>query len=291
MDAAMALTEHLARWLGESRSTPYSPSAFHRRLHRLARKHGLGRNEILLDSRAVAVWITRMYLEMAAVTYARLFEPAPLPDLKLVDDFQSLVESAPPPTEEFHQSRIDSPSACRRALEVHKRLDGRGEVLMIGDDDGTALALSLLGEYRLVSLDLDQRGLDWLKAAQPSVEVVRADVSRLPDGLASRFDAVVTDPVRDTFGLVFLRAARACLKPGGRLFLADHPDWNPKHRRFLRKLDDWGFVLQDVYENWHAYPAGLPSEECGDDEEMKWFCELSHMISLWSHLFVLQAPF
>ncbi len=290
MDAAMALTEHLARWLGESRSTPYSPSAFRRRLYGLARQHGLARNEILLDSKAVAVWITRMYLEMAAITYDRIFVPAPLPEKKLVDDFQKLVESAPPPTEEFHQSRIDSPSACRRALEIHGWLGGRGEVLMIGDDDGTALALSLLGDYRLVSLDLDQRVLDWLKAAQPSVEMVRADVSCMPEDLEGRFDAVVTDPVRDTFGLVFLRAARSSLKPGGCFFLADHPDWNPKHRRFLRKLDEWGFVMLDCYKNWHAYPAGLPSEECGDDEEMEWFCRLSHMISLWSHLFVLQAP-
>lgn len=285
-----SLSLHLAKWLGVERTRPYSLNRFKRILKRIAREHGIHRNELLLDQDSLAIWLVRLYLQMTGITYERLCTPAPEPNSDHLAAFEKLITQAPTPTEEFHQSRIDSRSACRRAHAVHKRLGGKGNVLFLGDDDGCSLALSCLGDYRITALDIDQRILDWLKLSVPEIELHCADIRQIPDVLRGAFDAVVTDPVRDTFGLHFLEAARDTLEPGGWLFLADHPDWNPKSRYFLAKLSRWGFESEELLENWHAYSATLPFTDEEKDSDMEWFVELSHQIQLWSHLYILRSP-
>lgn len=288
------LSELIGEALGEKPRTPYSRPEFEERVKSFLTAHGCyERPGRVRTEEELHRWVLRYALLMAQVTYLRLGQPAPAPPPDLVNRFEESLPQAPEESETYSQGRIDPASSCRRAMEVHRSLGGEGPILFLGDDDGTSVALALLGVANVWAVDIDPRVLDWLRGSGLPLSLQKVDLRYLPDSLLGRFQAVVTDPVRDGFlGGLFLRAAQKCLRPGGLLFWADHPDWNPGYPRVQRWTERLELEPIRVLENWHSYRGAYRDDSTAEffGLDPDWLRRLAGEVRLWSHLHVLRRP-
>lgn len=209
------------------------------------------------DARELLWWLLRM----AASTYRHVgLAHASAHSPALEARFAALVADRPEADEEHAQMLIDAASSLRRASAIRARV-GEGPIVAVGDDDATVLALALLGATELYAADVDPAVLAFLVAAAKSVGVTldarRADVfeDAPPDDWRERCAAAVTDPIRSRDAcLAFLTYARVCVRPGGLVFLADHPDWNLELPEVLAACASMGLVLEAEEPLLHAYP-------------------------------------
>ena len=228
-------------------------------------------------------------LRMTEITYQRLHSPAPEPDGRVFEEFLGRLQPFPEAEDQFCQCSVDPASSLRRAESAHRHLGGRGRVLLIGDDDATGLALQLLGDYQIEVIDIDERIISWLTAMGVAGRV--QDLRGLPHSYTRRFDAVITDPARDSeLAGEFLEAAVRCLAPQGLLFWADHPDWNPAFPTLLAQVRSRGLRLLEENSNWHSYVPHVISDVTAHHFRIppEWFYELVKYARLWSHLYVLR---
>ncbi|MDA0748124.1 MAG: bis-aminopropyl spermidine synthase family protein [bacterium] len=124
------------------------------------------------------------------------------------------------------QSHATPETALRRAIYLYENdaLEGR-DVLVLGDDDLTSLAIGILvGALglrlsRLTVVEVDERLVDFLKhaAGEFPVEVVQANLrEELPQDLRGQFDVFLTDPPYTLPGLdLFVSRGVEALRPGG----------------------------------------------------------------------------
>ncbi len=123
------------------------------------------------------------------------------------------------------QSHATAETALRRALYLFENdgLEGR-DILILGDDDLTSLAIGLLAEFlgisvgRVVVLECDARLVAFLNAAsgetQQAIEAVEHDLrADLPGELVAGFDVFLTDPPYTLAGLsLFISRGAAGLR-------------------------------------------------------------------------------
>ena len=275
------LSELVGQLLDEKPSVPYLPKEFSQRIDALVRRFRSHDRQ--------QTFFMHYTLRMTEVTYQRLHTPAPGPDSRLLEEFLARLRPYPEASQEFSQGSVDPASSLRRAETVHRHLQGRGRVLVMGDDDATGLALSLLGDYPIQVIDIDERIIRWLAEMGVSGEV--QDLRTLPDSYAGCFDAVITDPAADLeLAGEFLKAALRCLAPGGLLFWADHPDWNAAALTLLERAQKQGMRLLEEQPNWHSYVPHVISDSTAHHFQIppRWFHELVKYARVWSHLYVLR---
>lgn len=279
--AAKQLSELIGQLLGEQPPLAYSPEEFSTRIQALLQR---------FQSRdRLQTFFMRYSLCMTEVTYQRLHQPAPPPDQRALGEFLDRLLPYPEASQEFSQCSVDPASSLRRAESVHRHLRGGGRVLALGDDDATGLALSLLGDYQIKVVDIDERVIAWLGAMGVSGEV--HDLRQLPDSYAGAFDGVITDPPRDLdLAGEFLKAAARCLAPGGLLFWCDHPDWNQAALALLEQARRYGLELLEEHPNWHCYVPHVVSDDTAHHFGIpaRWFHDLVQYARVWSHLYVLR---
>ncbi|MBX3171754.1 MAG: bis-aminopropyl spermidine synthase family protein [Candidatus Eremiobacteraeota bacterium] len=279
--SAKQLSELIGQLLGEKPSVPYLPKEFRQRIETLLQRF---QSRDRLQS-----FYMHYSLRMTEATYQRLHQPAPGPDEQILEQFLARLQPYPEASQEFAQGSVDPASSLRRAETVHRHLQGRGRVLALGDDDATGLALSLLGDYQIQVIDIDERIIAWLAAMGLPGEV--HDLRELPDSYSGAYDAVITDPPRDLeLAGEFLQAALRCLAPGGLLFWADHPDWNQAALTLLERAQRQGLELLEEHSNWHCYVPHVISDATAHHFRIPpgWFHELVKYARLWSHLYVLR---
>ncbi len=129
----------------------------------------------------------------------------------LLDRMDEICEGRPGIDVTLDQSHATPETALRRALYLYEydALEGR-DVLILGDDDLSSLAVGLLSEFlglqvrNLVVLECDGRLVDYLRSAGAGypLEAIRHDLRQdLPDELIGRFDVFLTDPPYTLEGL------------------------------------------------------------------------------------------
>lgn len=278
---AIELSQLVGQLLGESPSVAYLPSDFARRIQTLLLRYRSQDSD--------QTFFMRYTLRMTEVTYQRLFRPAPGPDEVMLQRFLERLQPYPEACQEYSQGSVDPASSLRRAESVHGYLGGRGRVLVMGDDDATSLALSLLGDYEIEVIDIDPRIIDWLGSMGIPGKV--QDLRLLPPSYLGRFDAVITDPAADQdLAEEFLKAAVSCLARGGWLFWADHPDWNQAALQLLERARGDGLKLVEERSNWHSYVPHVISDSTARHFNIPpgWFHELVKYARVWSHLYILR---
>ncbi len=279
--SALRLSVLIGELLGERPSVPYTLQEFSRRIDRLV--------ERFQSQDPLQTFYMQYSLRMTEVTYQRLHRPAAGPDERTLQDFLGRLKPHPEASQEFSQGAVDPASSLRRAESVHEYLGAQGRVLLLGDDDATGLALSLLGDYQIQALDIDERVVDWLVEMGVNAEV--RDLRQLPPGYRQAFDAVITDPSRDLeLASEFLKAAYGCLTPDGLLFWADHPDWNQAAQLLIERAQGQGLKLLEVRPNWHSYTPHVISDSTARHFRIpaRWFYELVEVARIWSHLHVFR---
>ncbi len=149
---------------------------------------------------------------------------------KLIAKQRLFSERRPKPQTEIDQAFSRPITAIRRAFLMleNNDLEGR-EILLIGDDDFTSLAIAQIKtSAKITVLDIDNRLLEIIKdiSAENNFQIncVTHDLRKpLPKNLMNRFDAVLTDPPYTIPGLeLFLSRAIQALKDesGRKIYLA-----------------------------------------------------------------------
>ncbi len=156
------------------------------------------------------------------------------PDFPVLDDemrslharMEAFGEQRPAVDVRLDQSHATAETALRRAMYLYENdgFEGR-DILILGDDDLTSLAIGLLADFlgisvrRVVVLECDPRLVAYLNAAShetgQAVEAVEHDLrSDLPGDMSADFDLFFTDPPYTLAGLsLFVSRGAAGLRP------------------------------------------------------------------------------
>ena len=178
-------------------------------------------------------------------------------------ELSQAVRGGPPARLELDQCHCTVETKLRRLLAVHEAgaLVGR-RVLLLGDDDLTALALRLLVRDHgsrstiasLAVVDVDPRLVAFLErelAGAPfPAACVEHDLRRpLPPELSGAFDTVVTDPPYTTAAarLFLSRAADALDERGGDVFLSFGSRRPGAAVQLQRAIAEIGFVIHNSH--------------------------------------------
>lgn len=149
---------------------------------------------------------------------------------KLIAKQKLFSERRPKPQTEIDQAFGRPITAIRRAYLMLEKNDLEGrEILLIGDDDFTSLAIAQLKtNVKITVLDIDTRLLRIIEEISKEnnfhINCVTHDLRKpLAENLMNRFDVVLTDPPYTIPGLeLFLSRAIHALKdePGRKIYLA-----------------------------------------------------------------------
>ena len=187
----------------------------------------------------------------------------------LVRELSRAVRGGPPARLELDQCHCTVDTKLRRLLAVHEAgaLVGR-RVLLLGDDDLTALALRLLVGHHgasstianLAVVDVDSALVAFLgrelRGAPYPATCVEHDLRRpLPSELVGSFDTVLTDPPYTTAGasLFLSRAAEALDDNGGDVFLSFGSRRPGAAVQLQRVIAELGFVIQNISRDFNEY--------------------------------------
>jgi predicted methyltransferase len=187
----------------------------------------------------------------------------------LVRELARAVRGGPPARPELDQCHCTVETKLRRLLAVHEAgaLVGR-RILLLGDDDLTALALSLLVRRHgtsstvasLAVVDVDRALVGFLErelAAAPfPVSCIEHDLRLpLPQRLVGAFDTVLTDPPYTTAGarLFLSRAAAALGERGGDVFLSFGSRRPGAALELQQAVAELGFVIRNISRDANEY--------------------------------------
>lgn len=187
----------------------------------------------------------------------------------LVRELSRAVRGGPPARLELDQCHCTVDTKLRRLVAIHEAgaLVGR-RVLLLGDDDLTALALSLLVHRHgsrstiahLTVVDVDPALVSFLEReladAPFPVSCLEHDLRRpLPPKLVGAFDTVVTDPPYTTAAarLFLSRAADALDGRHGDVFLSFGSRRPGAAAQLQRVITEIGFVIQRLSRDFNEY--------------------------------------
>ncbi len=187
----------------------------------------------------------------------------------VVRELSRAVRGGPPARIELDQCHCTVETKLRRLLAVHEAgaLVGR-RVLLLGDDDLTALALRLLVRDHgsrstiasLAVVDVDPRLVAFLERELAGAPFPAASVEHdlrrpLPPELSGVFDTVVTDPPYTTAGasLFLSRAAEALDERGGDVFLSFGSRRPGAAEQLQRAIVEIGFVIHNISRDFNDY--------------------------------------
>lgn len=185
-------------------------------------------------------------------------------------ELRMLADSAPAARVEIDQCHCTVETKLRRALAMYEAgaLGGR-RVLLLGDDDLTAVAIKLVAERLgrpaalrgLAVVDVDPAVVEFVAAALSGsrfpVDVRLHDLREpLPSDLAGAADTVFTDPPYTTAGaeLFLSRAAEATAgTPGRDVFLAFGAGRPEETLALQRAVAAMGFVVRRLVPSFNDY--------------------------------------
>jgi predicted methyltransferase len=187
----------------------------------------------------------------------------------LVRELSKAVRGGPPARLDLDQCHCTVDTKLRRLLAIHEAgaLVGR-RVLLLGDDDLTALALQLLVRRHgsrstiasLAIVDVDPALVSFLERelgdAPFPVRCIEHDLRRpLPPGLVGAFDTVVTDPPYTIAAarLFLSRAADALDSRRGDVFLSFGSRRPNAAVQLQRAMAEIGFVIQRLSRDFNEY--------------------------------------
>jgi len=194
--------------------------------------------------------------------HGRTIEP-PTHFEQLITEMKHYTALRPKPLTEFDQAFGRPITALNRAFLMleYDDIEGRN-ILLLGDDDFTSIAIALLQlQTQITVIDIDSRLLQIITEIASEkrlpINCVEHDLLQpLPRNLQKRFDVVVLDPPYTNSGLrVFLSRAIQALKPEAnrRIYLA-FAHRPPKETKALQNIIlESGLVFTQLLPGFNLY--------------------------------------
>lgn len=179
--------------------------------------------------------------------------------------FRELATRRPPPLREFDQGYVTPDVTLARVAFLWERGDlAHKDIIVLGDDDLTSLALALTAAPRRIAvLEIDERLVTFIQEAKKAhrlhmLEVVRHDLREpLPEALRGAFDVFVTDPTESFVGFqAFIERGLSALRGVGSsgYFGLTHVESSLyKWRRIQQLLINYGLVITDIRDPFNRY--------------------------------------
>ena len=181
---------------------------------------------------------------------------------------EAICEGRPRVEVRLDQSHALAETALRRAIYLYGNdaLEGR-DVLILGDDDLTSVAIGLLAGFlnlrirRIVVLEFDRRLVAFLKAASgefgTELDVITHDLRQeIPAELTRQFDVFLTDPPYTPEGLnLFVSRGVAALRPvvGKQVFVCFGPRVPAETAAAVGALIEMGLAPMEILPNFNRY--------------------------------------
>lgn len=139
---------------------------------------------------------------------------------RFLEIYSEILKNRPAPKRELDQFYATSRTIIKRALFLHKNNEiYRRKILLLGDDDHTSIALSLLNTAsRIHVVDVDDSILESIKKIASKYNLnIETSISDFRydrmDSLKTTFDTIFTDPPYTTPGIdLFVDKALTCLR-------------------------------------------------------------------------------
>lgn len=183
---------------------------------------------------------------------------------------QRAADGAPGARAELDQTHCTVATKLGRVLRMHEARALAGQrILLLGDDDLISVALAQFAAWagspamirRLTVADTDADVLSWARKQAAgtgvAVELIQHDLRQpLPDGLAGRFDVVLTDPPYTVAGAeLFLSRAVSALapEPGRHVFFsfgARRPDETLAVQQAIAAM---GLAVRSLWAGFNEY--------------------------------------
>ncbi|KPJ64449.1 MAG: hypothetical protein AMJ45_05705 [Syntrophobacter sp. DG_60] len=183
----------------------------------------------------------------------------------LLEKFKELVKFRPRAISEYDQGYIEPKDTIARIFLMYQLGDVQGkDILLLGDDDLTSLAL-LLTEWpkRVTVLEIDERILEFIDKIKTdkgwnNVDLIHYDVREpTPNKIKGKFDVFFTDPVETIDGIrLFLSRCASTLKGiegVGYLGLTHLEASRKKWHIVQQDILNMGFVITDIIRNFQTY--------------------------------------
>lgn len=184
---------------------------------------------------------------------------------RLLEDFKEISQQRPPAIAEYDQGYVDPVSTVARVAVMYQRGDLENQdILLIGDDDLTSIAIALTGMARRITvLEVDDRLVDFIahqarERGWANLSVYQYDVRRpLPQEFQGRYDTFLIDPVETLVGIrLFLSRCAVSLRGKGSsgYFGLTHLEASRDKWYFIQKMIlDMNFVITDIIHNFQEY--------------------------------------
>jgi len=182
----------------------------------------------------------------------------------LANQFKEVIKDRPAAIPEFDQGVVNLETVINRiAFMYHKGDLENKDIVLIGDDDLTSIALSLSNlPNKVVVLEADERLVNYInqKARDLNLKNLEAIVYnvewKVEKDLLNSFDVFLTDPVETVQGItLFISRGCSMLKEKGVLYFglthieASYSKWYKIHRN----LYEMGFVITDILDKFQLY--------------------------------------
>lgn len=200
----------------------------------------------------------------------------------------------PSPTFLFDQRPVTLETTVRRAAYLAFRGDLQGkDVVLVGDDDLTSLALALTRLPRSVTvLDVDERLLSFIEAVSKEkkldVRTKRCDlVKDFPVECLSSFDVFMADPTPspEPFKLFISVGLRLLRQGGGRVgYVSFLPSHQSVSTDFQRIFSDFNVVITDMIPRFTEYAFIPETYRASDMSLLKEFDSPNSRLSFHENL-------
>lgn len=184
-------------------------------------------------------------------------------DKEIMTKFVDIYSKKPAPTFIFDQRPITYETTINRVMYMTNRMDIVGkDVVMLGDDDLTGIALGLFGVAKsVVVLDIDKRIVEYTnevaKKFNLNIEAIVFDASKdIPKELKNRFDTLLVDPTPEPipFG-IFLNTAIKLCRSSATIYTSIYSsamDFNYEMQKVIEKRY---LHITDMLPNWTDYKS------------------------------------
>jgi hypothetical protein len=187
--------------------------------------------------------------------------PASLDLSEITAQLTEIAAAAPSVDVAIDQSHCTVETKVRRAVYLLRETSlSRSSLLLLGDDDLTAVAVTLLARQHglapgVTVLDLDERVVEFIRSHAPGADCRVHDLREpLPDDLLGSFGVVMTDPPYTVEGgALFLTRAVSALRDGGEVLLCFGPKDHADSLELYRRMVSMGLYPRALIRNFSEY--------------------------------------
>ncbi|MFN4220552.1 MAG: bis-aminopropyl spermidine synthase family protein [bacterium] len=182
----------------------------------------------------------------------------------VIKNFEDLIKDRPPAIPEFDQGVVNIETVFNRINFIYYKGDLENkDIVLIGDDDLTSLALAITKlPNKILVLEADKRLVEYInqKARDLKIENLQAveyNVEwKVDKTYRNSFDVFLTDPVETVQGIsLFISRGCSMLKENGVVYFGmTHLEAsNKKWYKIHKNLYEMNFVITDILDKFQLY--------------------------------------